>query len=130
MSNMSMNSDQNAPLMALRLRSSMERVAAFAASSSAVNAAMAAPRSVDFVGVIVAAATSAAGRGAFRLEGPDRLAGDTESGQRQRRPAVDRGLHQHGADLLARHAIAQCAFDMGGELVMLAHCGQHRDVEH
>lgn len=60
---------------------------------------------------------------------PDRIAGHAECCQGQWHASVDARLHQDSADFVLGYAVGKCAFDMNAQLMVLAHRGQHANVQ-
>ena len=59
----------------------------------------------------------------------DCITSNAEGSQGQRHAGVDTRLHQDGANFVLRYAIGESTFDVNTELMVLAHGGQHPDVQ-
>src|SRR5258706_6513280 len=66
----------------------------------------------------------------FGLVRLDRFACHAKRRETQRCAAIHRGLHQHRADLFLCHAILERALHVHRQFVVLAHRGEHADVQH
>src|SRR5207302_6341457 len=58
------------------------------------------------------------------------LARGAKATERRGKAAIDSGMQQDLADLLLGYAVPDCPVQMQLELLGLAECDQHRDVEH
>src|SRR5690349_13610116 len=126
---MSMYSEKNAPLMALRLFVSIDCSPSDCAMSVAVRVFIVVSKSLSALLIGFRAAwcgvVTASGRRSLRFVCLDRFRRDAERSQRQRRAAIHGRLHQYRADLVLRHAVAQRALHVHGQFVMLAHRREH-----